>query len=233
MEHYQSDELIDAYILNELSAPEQAMIRRRISSDPDFAGSVREHEEMIHYLEGLRDKQIREQLKTYDEEESRRVRPRRRLLFAAVVLSLLSAGFWFFQTTLWEPENIARRQLLPLHEGSANADVSPDTRDLLNNAAEAFDKSDYQEAARIFHHLAQQRHSKFAVESKWNLLICHLAIEGPNERWMEEMRKLTDQAPEPLHTQGLKLIELFSSPFYKIFSIESDSAITALKPRLI
>lgn len=234
MEHYHSDELIGAYLLNKLTAAERTMVQKRMAADPDFAESVRASEETIRFLEYLRDEKIRTQLRKHDADERRRIgKNRRRLLIVAVILCLICAGLWFFQTTRWEPENIARRNLLSLHERPVDSSLSSDNRELLKQAMEAFDSGDYQEAARLYHHVAQEGDATFVFEAKWNVLICHLAMDGPNERWMEEFRNLTNRASEPLRSRGHNLIGLFTSPLFRFFSTEGDSAITILKPRLI
>lgn len=234
MQHYDLDELIDAFLKKKLNASQAEMLKKMVASDAKIAETVEESVETYRFLQYLRYRQIKKQLQDFDEAENR-TRKRLsmgRLLITSMFLLFGLIGSWILITSIYHPENLARRNFEPIvFNGTIPTGFSAEDTLHLHDANIFMKNRDYQNASRLWH--AYLEKDGYSLNAKWNVLMCHLAIHGPDPWWNEEMTSFLTIQDNPLLPKGKKIFQLVNSSLYRFITGNSSSAITALKPRLI
>src|SRR5687768_16793602 len=203
MEQYNLDELIAAFLKGKLSKAEAATLKKLIESDPKIAELVDESTEAYHFLQYLKYKQIRNQLKEMDQNNiqgSKKFKFRRWITILLLVIIAIVAA-WIFLAQSFDPQYLAQKNFEPVVIDDVHLTYSPEDILQLNTANEYFQQHDFQNASRIFS--AYTLNETSGIYAKWNLLMCHLALSGPDEFWKSEMLKFLAIPSNPFSSRGI------------------------------
>ena len=235
MEQKNRDELIDAFLKKKLTAEDQARIDQLLATDPDFAETLTESKEAYKYLQYLRDQQIRKKLQEFDKRQvivQKRVAYRRWLVVGVLFFVFLILG-WLELVQFCKPENIALRYFEPIDVKPLSSILSTDEITKLELANRLFESGDFENASSLYQEFAEVGSKNIQAKAKWVLLMNRLALSGPDLRWKEALDEFPVEPDHPLYARKKKLLQFLDSPLYRLGTIVSPSALSAIKPRLI
>ncbi len=236
MEEYTLEELIDTFLKGKMTDEDHNLLIHLINTDPSVSVQVNESIETYRFLEYARYQDTRKRLREFDEKANK---PKHRSVYRALGVAFIfcfiaAISGWVGLVQYCKPVNLAKRNFELIH-GTAIANEKDKTEDPINwdLANDFFVREDFQNAARLFQPYSESPDHNFKTQAKWNLLMCHLASEGPTIRWQEEVKKFLLHAPEPLKSKGIKLLAFIDSSFYRLAVQRPSSHFSLWKPRLI
>jgi len=235
MEQNHHDELIDTFLKKKLTAEDQSRIDFLLSTDPVFVEKLAESKEVYKYLQYLRDQKIRKQLEDFDKKETnihKKVAYRRWLAFGALFFVALILG-WLELVQFCKPENIALRYFEPIKFQKAESILPTGDFSKLELANGLFESGDFENAASLYQEIGENSANHFQTEAKWNILMSSLAMKGFDERWKKAIAEFPVSPDHSLSTRKNELLRFLNSPLYRLGTIVSPSAFSAIKPRLI
>ena len=235
MEQKNHDELIDAFLKKKLTAEDQSRIDQLLATDPDFTETLTASKDAYKYLQYLRDIQIRKQLQDFDKRQvniQKKVSCRRWLAVGVLFFVTLILG-WLELVQFCKPENIALRYFEPIEAKPLSSILSTEEITKLELANRLFETGDFENAANLYRAFAEGESNNIQTEAKWNVLMSQLAISGPDLRWKEALNEFPVEPDHPLYAGKKKLLQFMKSPMYRLGTIVSPSAFSAIKPRLI
>ena len=201
-----------------------------MEADPLFAQQVRESEETFRLLKVARDRDLRQKLKSWDEEARKRNNGKKMLMLCLAAIFLVMS-IWCWMDNHFSREHIAYQSFTAVQK---QFNATPQHTGIWEKGIDAFRQRDYDNALLIFETFADDETSSMAYYAQWNVLLCQLALYGPDEAWEAEMEALTRTSPELVKANAIELLKKIHSPFYRIWyrSIFHKS-LTSVKPKII
>jgi len=227
---------IDSLLKGTISDQDHRELNNLMKQDPTVKELVNDSMETYRFLQFARDQQIKRQLVAFDAGQYPPVAKAsyKHWVFAGAAFLFVVIIAWFGLTIYYQPVNIAKRnfekQKLITIEQKSNAD--PETQNMME-ATDYFLQNDFENAARLFQPVVENINSDLTHVAKWNVLMCHLAKEGPTERWRNEFKKQNPLFPESFKSKSNDLVRLLDSRMYKFFKPESSISFSTIKPRII
>lgn len=231
--HY--DELIDAFLKKKLTPADQARIDQLLVTNPAFAETLAESREAFKYLQYLQEQQIRKQLQDFDKRQvkiHKKIACRRWVLVGILFFAALILG-WLELVRFCKPEHIALRYFEQIEVKSGESTLSSDDLSKLELANSLFETGDFENAASLYQGFSESGANHFQEEAKWNVLMSYLAMNGPDHRWKKALDEFPVSPDHPLATRKNELHSFLNSPIFRLGTIVSPSAFSAIKPRLI
>lgn len=223
-------ELVDSYLLGQISPENKKMLLDMMEADPVFAQHVRESEETFRLLKKARDRELRQKLKSWDTEIKKRTGGKNKLLLGLAAI-LLVISIWCWMDNHFSREHIAYQSFIAVQN---QIDATPQDSGIWQKGIEAFRQRDYDHALLIFMTVAEDHNSAMAYYAAWNVLLCQLALYGPDENWEREMVALTRLSPDPINANAAELLKKIHSPFYRIwYRGVFHKSLTSVKPKII
>ena len=222
-------ELVDSYLLGQISPENKKMLLDLVEADPVFAQQVRESEETFRLLKAARDRELRQKLLTWDTEAKKSISGKKRLLYCLALL-LLVISLWCWMDNQFSREHIAVQSFTAVQK---QIEIAPQYKGIWQNGIDAFRERDYDNAMLIFMTLADDQTSSM-IYAQWNVLLCQLALYGPDEAWENRVEKLIEMAPDPVKANAVELLKKIHSPFYRIwYHSVFHKSLTSVKPKII
>ena len=223
-------ELVDSYLLGQISPENKKMLLDLVEADPVFAQQVRESEETFRLLKAARDRELRQKLLTWDTEAKKSISGKKRLLYCLAFILLL-ISLWCWMDNHFSREHIAYQSFNAVQR---QIPATPQDSGSWQKGIEAFRQRDYDKALLIFLTLAENQTSPAAYYATWNVLLCQLALYGPDENWENEMEALSRLSPDPIKANAVELLKKIHSPFYRIwYRSMFHKSLTSVKPKII
>lgn len=235
MEQNHHDELIDAFLKKKLTAEDQSRIDFLLATDPAFAETLAESTETYNYLQYLRDQKIRKQLEDFDKKQTnmhKKASYRRWMVVGVLFIVSFILG-WLELVQFCKPENIALRYFEPIEAKPLKSILSAKEITKLELANGLFETGDFENAAGLYQEFTESRANHFQQEANWNILMSYLAMKGPDERWKRAINEFSVPPDHPLSTSKSELLHFLNSHLYRLGTIVSPSAFSAIKPRLM
>lgn len=223
-------ELVDSYLLGQISPENKKMLLNLMEADPVFAQQVKESEETFRLLQAARDRELRQKLKRWDAEAKKTNNGKKSLLYALTFI-LLVISLWCWMDNHFSREHIAVQSFAAVQK---QIEITPQYTGIWQNGIDAFMERDYDNAMLIFMSLAQDQTSSMIDYAQWNVLLCQLALYGPDEAWENRVEKLSEMAPGPVKANAVELLKKIHSPFYRIwYHSVFHKSLTSVKPKII
>ena len=227
---------IDSLLKGTISDRDRRELTNLMKQDPAVKELVNDSMETYRFLQFARDQQIKRQLVAFDAGQYPPVAKAsyKPWIIAGAGFLFLLAITWLGLTIYFQQANIAKRyfEIQKLNETQQSANANPEIQTMIE-ATEYFLKNDFENAARLFQPVAENINSDLALVAKWNVWMCHLAKEGPTERWMNEFKKHNARFPDSFKSKGDELLRLLDSRIYKFFTPASAISFSTIKPRII
>ena len=218
MEDTKHDELLDAYLKNKINEDDRLKLYRMMESDEGMRQLVLESRKTHAFLQFLRYKQIKENLRAYDrsikDSPSKKIfnTKAKRLAF----LFLLMAIVVFSVCHHFSPESIAKRNfvnILPVD--NRVDDIRNESAIIQIRAAnDLFKSGEYQHAEIIFDHMGNDAYYTNRDLANWNALICRLALQGPTDDIRKGLARFHQSSNEQIRTKSKALTCILNSRFY-------------------
>ena len=227
-------DLVDSYLLNQISADDKAMLLDMMEADPVFAQYVKECEETFNVLQAARDRELREKLKTWDVEAktSKRGSGKGLLIFLLFVFVLVS--FWCWLSFHFSPAILAMHSFKATYENEIRFAGTSTVDKAWKEGIEAFNKEDFEKAMLEFMSIPPTNDKTKMINVQWNILLCQLALNGPSNKWLDDINAISKTAPEPIHSHAEKLFRQIHSPLYiNLYSGILHKTFTSIKPKII
>ena len=222
-------ELVDSYLLGQISPENKKMLLDLVEADPVFAQQVRESEETFRLLKAARDRELRQKLLTWDTEAKKSISGKKRLLYCLAFILLL-ISLWCWMDNHFSREHIAIQSFTAVQN---QIEITPQYTGIWQNGIDAFRERDYDNAMLIFMTLADDQTSSM-IYAQWNVLLCQLALYGPDEAWENRVEKLSEMAPDAVKANAVELLKKIHSPFYRIwYHSVFHKSLTSVKPKII
>jgi hypothetical protein len=234
MEDKAIQDLIDRYLLNQVSPEDKLKLLHMMEADPVFAQHVKESQETFRILQAARYRQLRHKLKSWDAgiQKHKRVKSKGLLFFCIAVLLILSVWCWLAYH--YNSTCLAMRSFNVIEEKSISVYSSQAEWEEWQKSIDAFREEDFEKALYLFMALPETKDSFLTYRMHWNILLCQLAMNGPSPEWMEKLLVFTNSAPDPMKTEALKLWHTLQSPVYtKLYRGVISKTFTAVKPKII
>jgi len=232
MSNREKQDLVDSYLLNQITPENKARLLDMMEADPVFAQYVQECRETFHVLKAARDRELRKKLKDWDAGDSQSGR-RKGILFLACLVAL-GAGFWYWLNHHYSDTTLAAHSFDAINQ----QDVSPALKNsFLENWQEgvkSFHQKDFEKALLLFASIAEKDTTSITYGAQWNMLLCQLALNGPSDLWHDTLISFSKNAPEPYQGEALKLLKVMASPMYnKIYRGTWRKTVTSVRPKII
>lgn len=236
MEETKHDELLDAYLKNKLSEDDRQKLYRMMKSDEGMRQLVFESRKTYAFLQFLRYKQIKENLRAYDRNindspEKKTFKPqalRLAFLFLLIVIAAFSIRHHY------SPVSIAKRNFINIISGGDAIDsISESAIIHLRVANDLFKMGEYQRAEVLFNHLGNDAYYTNRHIASWNTLICRLAMYGPTDDIRKELSAFHLSSDEQIRRKSEVLARILSSRFYSWIITTQVPELSVWKPRLM
>jgi len=223
-------ELVDSYLIGHISPENKKMLLDLMEADPVFAREVRESEETFRLLKKARDRELRQKLKSWDTEAKKRISGKNKLLLCLAAIFLI-ISIWCWMDNHFSREHLADQSFTAVQK---QFNAPPQDSGIWQKGIAAFRQRDYDNALLIFMSLADDQTSSMTYYAQWNVLLCQLALSGPDEDWEIEMETLTRISPDPIKAGAAELLKKIHSPFYRIwYRGVFHKSLTSVKPKII
>lgn len=156
-------DLYDNYLLGRLSNEEKALVQEKISSDPEFAKDLKEHEKVINLIKIHEDNRLRRKFAELDEGQIKHISRQRKVYMqvfsaAAAVALILVSYFTFFNPARSDFDNNEIASTLPhVHEYFAppinyyiQRSRGRSVENKISDAMLFYDAGQYKQAAVLF-----------------------------------------------------------------------------------
>jgi|GEM_PF-1078014 len=227
-------DLVDSYLLNQINADDKAKLLAMMEADPVFAQYVKESEETFKVLQSARDRELHEKLKAWDVEAEKPKHGRGKRLLFFLFFVFLFVSFWCWLSYHFSPVTMAIHSFNAIPQHSIQVLDNSITKDEWEKAIETFRHKDFEKAMFLFMTLAETDDPVIAAQSRWNILLCQLALNGPTNKWLEELDGFSKNASEPIHSEAEKLFRKIHSPLYtNLYRGILHKTFTSVKPKII
>ncbi len=234
MNHSAIQELVDNYLLNQISPGDKKRLLTMMDHDPELARYVKEGVETVQILQLARDRDLRDKLKRWDARIEKTQRGKGKRLLFLFVLGLLAIVFWCWMTYRFSPENLAMQSFKAIP-----ANVFPYTErepflDAWQRGNSAFLRGDYEKALIFYLSCTGFDAPAMSDQVRWNILLCQLAINGPSNLWLQDLSDFSLAARDPFQSEAENLLRRIQSPLYSIlYHGVLHKTITSIKPKII
>lgn len=229
MNDRQIQDLVDSYLLRQISPENKTKLLDMMEADPVFAQYVKEGEETFRVLQAARDRELRNKLKAWDAGMEKKNRGKGRgLLFLFLFVSLVITC-WCWLANHFSPVTMATHSFNAIHLSENRI-----SEDGWQKGIEAFRHQDFEKAFLVFKSLPETDDQSKTANIQWNILLCQLAMNGSSKEWLEDLIGFSKIAPEPIRTEAEKLSQVIQSPIYtNLYRGVLCKTITSVKPKII
>ena len=236
MEESKHDELLDAYLKNKLNDGDRQKLFRMMESDEGLRRLVFENRKTYEFLQFLRYKQIKENLRAFDRsiQDSPQKKTFKSRALRLVFLFLLMVIVFFSIRHHYSPESMAKRNFVNIiSERETPDDLDESAIIHLRVAAELFMKNEYQKAAFIFDHIANDAYHTNRDIATWNALMCRLAAYGPAHDIIAQLPAFHSSPNRDIRLKSKALSRMLNSRFYSWIITSQVPELSVWKPRLM
>jgi hypothetical protein len=234
MKHRHFLELIDNYLLDQISPEDKKLLLDKMEAEPDFAQFVKESEEAFTVLQFARQRALRQKLKAWEAAATTSNNRKKKILSIFLVLVLLVFALWCWLTYYFSPVNLAKQSFNDVYlHYQYSPKMEPDS-EKWQKGMNAFRNEDFENAMLLFNSVEKTGESNLKFYKDWNILLCQLALQGPGADWQQDLDAFSKQAPEPFRYAAEKLLKTIQSPLYsRFFQGILKESVTSVKPKII
>lgn len=234
MKHRLFEELVDSYLLGQISPENKKLLLDQMEADPDFARHVKESEEAFRVLQLARQRELRRKLKAWDAADMRRSGRKKKTLLILLITILLGFASWCWLTYHYSPANLSRQSFHAVQNHFRISGENQMEAEKWKEGMQAFENEEYENAMIHFLSLPESDDAVLKNYRNWSILLCQLALGGPQSEWVERMKEFLEQAPEPFRSEAERLLKTFKSPLYIFFfhGVLKES-VTSVQPKII
>lgn len=226
------DDLIDAYLKKRLSPEDQFRLDGLEREDPAFKKLISDCEETYRFLQYSRHSQLRAKFREIDKREVSSGSSFRKYLLVLSFFIILCSMCYLNLIHSLNPERLAEKYFIPIPSNSFENTLVNDEIIYLRNAEKLFIQGDFENAALLYQPTTLIN-GQLRFDVQWNIMMCRLAIEGPNDQWKTELKRLMNVLPPTLQQKCKRLLQLLDSPLYRWAIFFRATRFSAIKPRLI
>jgi flagellar basal body-associated protein FliL len=234
MKHRHFLELIDSYLLGQISQENKKLLLDKMEAEPDFAQFVKESEEAFTVLQYARQRALRQKLKAWDAADTKSGNRKKKGLLILLILVFLVLASWCWLAYYYSPVNLAKKSFhdVNLHY-QYSSKMEPDF-EKWQNGMNAFGNEDFENAILLFKSVEEPVEWNLKFYKDWNILLCQLALHGADADWQQDLDAFSKQAPEPFRSAAKKLLKTIQSPLYsRLFQGILKESVTSVKPKII
>jgi hypothetical protein len=230
-EKQQLENLIDAWLLGQLSPEESIVLEQRIADDPEVAAMAAESRLAFEVIKAQHQKLLRQKLKDLDRDNLKH----QSLLSLPAGIILLTLLFGLLSiaihSCIQQPAVLATRYFV--RDSAITYAYAADSADLWTKAVDQFESGGFEAAIHSFQQLYDEDSSTVRTIAHWNLLMAQLAKDGESEGWKTAMHQFLQGADTIYRIKATQLLKDLDSRWYKIFFSPESRPLESLKPRLI
>lgn len=233
MKEHNLNDWIDQYLLGTIDPEHKAQLEQLMAKDAVVAERVRDSQVAFDAIRLVRNRHLREKMREWDLDQPHQQglissrAGRIGIFLVGLLVCIYLAGQYF------HPLCLAQRNFIDVNSMVTEARPGADEMSTWKAAEVAFNQKDFEKAILIYSSLAESPLSDQQYTARWNLLMAHLAVEGPGAGWLAGLEAFVHHAPEPLASGGRRLSEILHNPIYRWVYASGSSGISQIKPRLI
>jgi hypothetical protein len=233
MEEQYWQEWIEQYLFGSISPENKSRLEQLMATDPAIADEVRQSREAFSVLQFERNRLLKQKLKEIDNEKPKRFGFLPVWIMPLVVVLMLLTSGWYWVSSFYSPSSVALRFFETGQHIGPSLIPNAEAAEHWKMGIDAFRKKEYEKAIQLFTTTLSVSQSQAEYETKWNILLAHLAKEGATIQWEEMAKAFSTEAPEPWSSKSRQLIRLFNSPLYNLFFTGIHTPLSSLKPKII
>ncbi len=231
MEEKNLSALIDDFLLGKIKPADLSALNALRKSDPKIDLRVKESLKTFEFLQYMRYKELRKQLKKIDEGNQMIVKKssaKRWIFFLLLFLFGITASV-IWASHYYEASAIARRFLI---EDASGIHTGTEGQNFFNEGLKSFYEKQYINALLKFQACAQLSPNDDLRVIQWNTMLTQFALTA-NKSQLEDELTLFQQKAKPYSNKSAELMRLIHSPLFSVFNRVINPQLSSIKPRML